>query len=269
MILVSIAGTLGYNRLFGASQAVTNEEALQEEKDRADTGNAPVTATVTNAGDMWKSWLSPQILDVAQDAPNYGYPGDEMAVNVGRPRASDDHAQTSVTLDLTGLHNTTVRVTGFRAVVDERTTPPNGTIYFVRPQGDSPKGVAAFDFGDDSDPVDGKVAPVDGVADGRKYLDVNTVTIAKDETVGFVALMSVPPNTDLRYHFEFDFDTGETVSVYNDDAPFRLVSYPDTADRGYMNAYAGTPGGGYGDAGIFPCDWPGECQEYANNLAPR
>ena len=263
VVIVSVAGTFIYNHFWGADQAVTNDGAIRDAKDDHDESEAPALVDVSDPGKMWLSWVSPDVVDVAKNAPDYGFPDGTDAVHVGRPRIQDDSVTTVVSFDLTGNHFSTVRMTGLTAVVDERRTAPDGTVYFVRPQGDKLKGEATFDLGN-SDLVDG----VDAES-SRSYLDVHTVTLDENESVGFNAEVVAPPDSDIDFHFEVSFDTGQRVTVDNEGSPFRIVSYPRSVQRAYMMAFDSTPDGGFGDEGIFPCDWPSECEMYANNRAPR
>jgi hypothetical protein len=141
-----------------------------------------------------------------------------------------------------------------RAVIDERRSVGSGTVYYTVPQGDTAKGTPVFDLG--SADLNARVQDQYGAPTAVHYVAARTLTVHMDETIGFRVTVFAPFfGYDTRYHFEIDFDTGPPVHVYADDgSPFRIVSYPTTAQRGYVTA-----GDGYDEWAVYPCAWPGQC----------
>lgn len=265
VIALSVAGTFAYNRYFGADQAVRNQDALDENQRQHDRETDTAAITVVAAGDMTPGWASSAALDVDAHAPDWGFPGTEDAAQVGAPTAPDAlDGSTTVAIVLSGQHYQQARLTEFTLIVDSRTQAPAGTAFFWRGQGDSPMGGVGFDVAKDA--LEARILKGPNEVSTDKYLQFRNVTLMRDDPSppSYRALVIAPPDTDLRYHFHFSFDNGKSQDLYNTDGkPFRLVTYPTHAQRGYTLAHVGSYNG---ETVTTPCGWPAGCQSLAQGL---
>ncbi len=265
VVAVAVLGNLAYDRFFGSDQAVKNQKAVEGDQAAHDKATDTAKINVVNAGDMSPGWTSPDDIAVDPYTTDYGFPGDGRAVHVGAPTTDELNGSTTVVLTLTGQHYASSRITNFRVVVDSLTSAPDGTMFLFRGQGDTPMGGVGFDISKNA--LDARIMKSDNEVSTDRYLDHHNVTVKKDEDEppGFRALIIAPPDSDLKYHFQFTFDNGKSQDVYNNGQSFRLVTYPAAARRAYTLAHAGSFNG---NMIITPCDWPAGCQQLANGVVP-
>ena len=265
VIVLSVLGTLTYNRFFGADQAVRNQDALDEHQRQHDRDTDTAAITVVTSGDMTPGWASGAVLDIDSYAPNWGFPGSPDSTRVGAPTSSDQlDGSTTVAIALKGEHYQQARLTSFSLVVDSQTPAPAGTAFFWRGQGDSPMGAVGFDLSKGA--LDARILKNQSEVSTDKYLDFHNVTVKRDDPnpPSYRALVIAPPNTDLRYHFRFEFDNGKSQELFNAGGePFRLVTYPTHPQRAYTLAHVGSPNG---DTVTTPCEWPTGCQNLAQGV---
>lgn len=169
----------------------------------------------------------------------------------------------SFAFTLTGVRNKPVRITKIKAVVDSREPLPEGTVYYAIPQGAVGREDFAIDFG--SDDLDARVQNDDGVPTATHYLDHKTVTLAKNESIGFNVVAVAPfYGINLTYHLEITFDGGANLKIYDTAGhSFRIMSYPMRATRGYITVKDGPDNPDNTNYAIYPCTWPDECQHRA------
>lgn len=264
-VVVAVSGSLAYGYWFAPRQAVQEDRAVEADKRAQDSQlNPPVKVAVSAPGKPWPAWVSPELLDVdASAVATYGFPGDEVAVHIGKPVdpavLGDGYVSSIVSFDLTGLSNSATRLTSIKVVVDEQKAAPSGTLLYALPQGDSAKGDLGVDLGSEDLEVR---AMYDGALGDASYLSERTVTIAKDESIGFQAYIFAPPNSDFLYHLEIAFDSGKKANVDNDGKPFRIVSFPDQPQR----AYVPTMPTAEAPLGLHECRWKEGCKVSFNSL---
>lgn len=265
VVVVAVLGNFVYDRFFGTEQAVKNQKAIEDDQAAHDNVTDTAKINVVNAGDMSLGWTSPDDIAVHPRAADYGFPSDGRAVHVGTPTSDELNGSTTVVLTLTGQHYASSRVTDFKLIVDSSTAAPDGTMFFFRGQGDTPMGEVGFDISKNA--LDARMMKSDIDVSTDRYLDHRNVTVKKDEDEpsGFRALVIAPPDSDLRYHFQFTFDNGKSQNVYNNGQPFRLITYPAKARHAYTLAHAGSLNG---DTIVTPCDWPAGCQQLAHGVVP-
>lgn len=263
-VIASLAATLLNQHFFAKDAAAVNDRSVTDHREAADRNSAPARTFLAKTPAPWASWVSNSTIDIAPGAitgiGETGFPR-RGAIPVDMPFTH--HLQTSqvastLAFDLTGLRSVGAHVTSIKAVVDSRAPTPTGTVYYAVPQGATGREDFAIDFG--SDDLNARIQDDEGAPTPVHYLNKRLVTVTKGETVGFNAVVVAPfYGEEIRYHLEVAFDDGSFVEIRNNDgSPFRIVSYPQQAERGYVTANAGSD-----NWGIFPCDWPRQCQANA------
>lgn len=219
--------------------ASTKTIALQEKAD-AQIPAARVALTLPPFPGV--GWLSPEIIDIPPNAPpgidNTRFPGYHRAIHASTPFSSRGRSfvYSRMSFDLIGTHHIRTRVSSITAVIDACYPVPNGTVYFAAPQGTADKEAFAFDLG--STNLHARVQDDYGLPTPELFVNVKTTDLIRGETVGFIAYVFAPRfSDDVHYHLEITFDTGPSVTVYDQGGiPFRIVGYPLTAQRAYFAA---------------------------------
>lgn len=269
-VLGSTAAWFVSNHYGGAHQAVVNQREIAEDQIQMDLRSPAVQVFLDQPPSAWASWLSNEAMDIPpgvfRGIGNNGFPGDDHAIRADSPASHYSETEVSsgqYSFTLTGNHSTPVRITKIQAVIDARRPPPAGTVFYAVPQGAVGKEDFAIDLR--SQDLNARVQDEDGWPTAKHYLDQKTVTLAKGESIGF-NIMALAPfyDADIDYHLEITFDDESTVKVLNkEDKPFRMVSYPSRAARGYTIAKDGPDKDDLSNYGIFACSWPEQCRRNA------
>lgn len=269
-VIASVVATLLYNYYLGTEQAVVNDRRIVEDKNITDSQIPAARATLDQAPPGWASWLSSKEIEIPpgqfRGFGNNGLPVDEPTVSPAMPYTHDfqtSQVTTWFAFTLTGMRTSPVRVTSIKAVIDAQRPSPAGSLYYAVPQGAAEKEDFAIDFG--STDLNALMQNDEGVPTTSHYLSKKTVTLAKGESIGFNVMVVAPfYDIDIDYHLAVTFDDNSIVSVYNSDGkPFRIISYPSQAKRGYITANDGPGNSESGDFAIYPCSWPKECRSNA------
>lgn len=269
-VIGGIVGTWAYNHYFGAEQAVVNEHEISADKDQIDQETPPAIISIDQEPPQWAAWLSDDLIDIppGQDRRmgNNGSPNDGREIAADMPFTHDfqtSQVSSGLAFTITGNHNTPVRVTKIRAVIDDKQPPPSGTVFYAVPQGATDKQDFAIDFG--STDLDARMQNDDGVPMRVHYLDRKAITLNKGESVSFKVTTVAPIyGVNIAYHLELTFDNSSAVSVRsNSGKPFKIVSYPIVAQRGYITVADQNDGMDDEDFAIYPCSWPEQCRNNA------
>ncbi|GAB7072082.1 hypothetical protein JCM12141A_63720 [Mycolicibacterium hodleri] len=268
IVLVVVAGVitaLVVDHFWGNQQAVDHENAIQSDKDQHDAGlNSPVDIHSSLPLAPWKAWVSNETIAVDPEITDeMGFPGDDHAVHTGRPTdVADGKTQyrSSFSFDITGKSNTTIRAQAMRAVIDANDPTPSATFMYYIPQGDTLKGQFIIDLG--SKNLDALAMDDDGHATDQRYLDARELTVANMESVGFQGIAAAPPDRDIKFHIEIDFDGGKKAEVYGPDGnPFRAVGFPESP----QHVFEPTALQAGGSTGLHECQWSNQCEMSFNS----
>lgn len=242
-VVTGVLGAWIYARVFRARHDRSAEDAVAAHRDQADSDMPAAIVHLTQSPIPWVGWLSDEVIDIPPGADpgidNTRFPGHERAMKASEPHEVNgaELVRSEFSFDLTGTHHTRTKVTRIRAVVDERRPVPTGTVYYAVPQGTLDKDLLAFDLG--SPDLDARTQDFYGTPTHAHYLDAKVVDLGQHESIGFRAEVFAPlfGGHDIRYHLEISFTSGPPVAVYNEAGqPFRIVSYPTTAQRAYIAA---------------------------------
>lgn len=187
------------NRSSGTN-AVSGEQAVAAERDRQDevTAAAVVSDVYDSSSPATVSTEAPNLEDVdvstsasVREDGEYDLPdGLSEAETVGKPVVDGRNGMllgfsNDVRFTLTGLRNKPERIRSMRAeLVGERRPAPRGTLVYWVPQGAAENPNLAFDLTSETS-AEAQAVVERGAPLGDFYFHTHTVTLAKDEPMGF------------------------------------------------------------------------------------
>lgn len=222
-----------------AEQTFDVERAIEELRAAQDASlESPVSVTASMP-DSLRGWVSDRVLEFNEDQcvknagncpqGSYPFPGNDVAFRAGYP--VKDYFTTEVLFELTGNTHRPVIVSSMHAVIDEYGKPFTGTVVQMQPGGaDNLRKELLFpmfgtlDAGDKVEALNERAIP---------YVEGNSISIARDETIGYRATINFPAYTMIAFHIEVEFSTGQKTIVQDSGRPFYAVAFPESAQRTY------------------------------------
>lgn len=142
-------------------------------------------------------------------------------------------AEVPVYFTLTGNHIKTVRITDITIITGSRAPTPAGTIALIPPQGQTPNLQMGFDA--DSDDASARTLNEHEQPTDSHYFRENTVTLAKDESVGFVTKV-VTSDCVCTFSIKIQFDDNSSVSIdrNSNNEPLSIAAYRTQYGKYYV-----------------------------------
>lgn len=228
------------------TNAVNAERAVAADLEQQDANSEPVRVEdvySTSSGPNFVSKSTPNLdgTRFSQEDDQFGIDEGPVAltdvVPIGLPKVGQDHSRISIkheiSFTLTGLHNKPVRINSIRArIVGPRLPVPTGTFVYFIPQGSTKNPTLAIDISEGSQMEAEEVTDA-GEPTGESYFRSNTVTLAKDESLGFKFNVDAE-ECNCRFEIVAEFSNGNTTVINQNGIPFWHVTL---AEEGYAQIY--------------------------------
>lgn len=266
-IVAGVCIVLLFQRFWGAETAIDNARALEADAQSRDNSMPAAEVSFVGYGDAsavnpWPGWVSSGVVDIPPGVKELPLPAG--ATNIGRPTldVTDpenpeflSHVSKEIVFNLKGLTSTAAMVTSIEVIIARQGAAPAGTVLWVMPQGDGLRGEIGFDLSPGASAAARVINEYGGL--GEMYFNQRTVTLDRDEYLGYQALIFAPPNTDTEFFIRTNFDNGTHVDLRDAAGKnFRITSYPLSAQRAFVNS---SPTGSYDEMGLYECVYPAGC----------